>query len=390
MKIKLKINEFFKSLKNKSLKIYYDNNSISDECALANIQRLHYLSVIAIPLRIFIILTFNRSYDNLLMKTWSQGIIISHLVLLVLMIGFCITTYKLKDKKEATTSINLLQYIAMAVIMLSGVVIVTFDQLVTTSITPFLITCIVTGLVFLIRPLYSLIFYILSYILYYNLITLTISNNQILISNRVNGITSVGLGFLLSFILWKYNKTNITQRKLIESQQKQLEIIAYYDPLTDLPNRRLLDKFIKQELNSEDYKGHESVVIILDIDDFKEINDSYGHMIGDNILVQFSALLKENIRKSDIAFRFGGEEFIIIMSNTNLETGYLIAERLRKLIMNYKFNIGSRLIDITASFGVALLNRVSGDNIENYYSYADRALYLAKEAGKNRVEIFEI
>ncbi|MEG6521280.1 GGDEF domain-containing protein [Desulfotomaculum sp. 1211_IL3151] len=369
--------------------MFHANNSVLGECALINTNRIYYLSIIAIPLRIINIFLFTLtvSHDTLVLKTWSQGIIASHFILLIFMIGFFLTTRKLKNRKEPNTTMFVLQYIAVIVIMASGIAIVTLDQLVTTNITPFLLICLISGVVFLIKPLISFIIYLTSYVAYYYLIALTITNQQVLLSNRVNGITAVGLGFLLSIILWHYNYTNITQRWRIERQQKQLEQMAYYDPLTSLPNRRFFDKLIKQEFSSMQRQGHESVIIILDIDNFKNVNDTYGHPVGDNILRQLAILLANNVRESNTVSRFGGEEFVILMPETSLEEGYAFAERLRKLIMEERFIIGSIKLRITSSFGVSLLSDIKSESLEDYYYLADKALYLAKQCGKNRVEI---
>lgn len=377
----------FASIKERIIKAFHDNNSVLGECARINTRRIYYLSIIAIPLRIFNILLFtSRSYDTQVLQTWSKGIIISHSVLLIFMIGFFITAHKLKNRTDPNTAMFLLQYIVVAVIMGSGIAIVTIDQLVTTNITPLLIICIVTGVIFLIRPLASFIIYVTSYVTYYNLIALTIADPQILLSNRVNGITAIGIGFLLSIILWRYNYTNITQKRRIEAQQKQLEQMAYYDQLTDLPNRRLLEKLIEREYSSIQRYGHETAIMILDIDNFKNINDTYGHPVGDDILRQLADLLKRSARESDTVARFGGEEFIILMPRTTVEEGCVFAERLRKLIMEKSFTIGSDTLQITSSFGVASLNDIDSKTLENYYFAADKALYLAKQSGRNKVE----
>jgi diguanylate cyclase (GGDEF)-like protein len=378
----------FAALKRKIAQVFQDNNSVLGECAQINTRRIYYLAIIAIPLRIIdiFLFAFTKSYDTLALKTWSQGIIASHSVLLVLMIGFFLTTYRLRKRTEPNTTMFVLQYIVVVVIMASGIAIVTFDQLVTTNITPFLLICIICGSIFLIRPLASFIIYVTSYMAYYYLIALTITDPQILLSNRVNGITAVGVGFLLSFILWHYNYTTIIQKRRIESQQKQLEQMAYYDPLTDLPNRRLLEKLIKRELASMQRYGQETVIIMLDVDDFKQINDTYGHQVGDSILMQLADLLQNNVRETDTVARFGGEEFIILMPNTSVEEGYIFAERIRKIIMEKVFSIGSDTLQITSSFGVSSMGDINSQNLEDYYLLADKALYLAKQSGKNRVE----
>lgn len=380
----------FESVKEKMIKRFNDYNSVLDECALINTRRIYYLAIIAVPLRIVNILlfAFTGSYDTPILKTWSQGIIASHFILLIFMIGFFLTAHKLKKRTEPSTTMFLLQYISVIVIMASGIAFVTLDQLVTSSITPLLLACIVCGAVFLIRPLISLIIYSISYGTYYYLLALTVTNQQVLLSNRVNGITAVGIGFLISFIIWHYNYINITQKRHIEIQQKQLEQMAYYDSLTGISNRHFFDKFIKQEYSSMERQGHETVIIILDIDNFKNVNDTYGHIVGDKILEQTADLLKDNIRETDIISRFGGEEFVILMPNTSLEKGYDFAERLRKQIMKKGFTIDSIILQITASFGVSLLSDIKNQDLKNYYSLADKALYLAKRQGKNKVVKF--
>jgi diguanylate cyclase (GGDEF)-like protein len=378
-------------IREKLLKTFQNNNSVLGESALINTHRLFYLAIIAIPLRIIniFIITSSTSHDTQILRVWSQGIIASHFILLIFMIGFFLATLKLRKRTEPNTAVFVLQYLSVIVIMAAGVAIVTIDQLVTYNITPFLLTCIVCGTVFLIRPLISFIIYSATYLAYYFLIALTITNQEMLLSNRVNGITAIGIGLLLSIILWNYSYTNITQKRRIEMQQKQLEQMAYYDSLTDLPNRRLFEKLIEQELASMHRHGHESVVIMLDIDDFKSINDTYGHPVGDEILRQLAHLLNSNIRKYDTVSRFGGEEFIILMPKTSLEGGAVFAERLRKLIMEEKFIVGSITLQITCSFGVSLLSVNEGQDSEDCYFLADKSLYKAKQSGKNRVEIAE-
>lgn len=378
----------FAVIKEKVAKVFNDNNSILGECACINTRRLYYVSIHAIPLHIIsIILTATKSYDTSVFKMWSLGIITSHIILLILMIVFFLVTYKLKKRTKPSKIMFVLQYIIVAVIMASGIAIVTIDQLITTNITPFLLICIITGFVFLIRPLISFMVYLITYVAYYYLIALTITDHYVLISNRINGFAAVGIGFLLSIMLWRYNYTNITQKWRIRMQQEQLKQMAYYDPLTDLPNRRLLEKVIKREFSSMQRTGHETIIIVLDIDNFKNINDTYGHPVGDDILRQLASFLKSNVRESDTVSRFGGEEFIILMPKTSVERGYAFAERLRKLIMEKRFTVGSISIQITCSFGVSSMRDISSQTLDAYYSLADNALYLAKQFGKNRVEI---
>lgn len=382
-------NRLFAAIKRRTIKKFHDNNSVIGECVLINTRRIYYLSLIAIPLCILDIHLFSSSgsYDTPVSKTWSQWIIAVHLTMLILVVGFFLAALKLKNRKKPNTAMYVLQYAGVGFLMAAGIVIVTIDQLVTTNITPFILVCIIIGAVFLIRPLISIIIYAISFLAYYYAIAFTVTNPQILLSNRVNGITAITIGLFLSLILWYYNYINITQKRRIEIQQKHLEQMAYYDSLTGLPNRRFLEELIKREFALMHRYDHETVIVILDIDNFKNINDTYGHPVGDNILKQLADLLRNNARETDTVSRFGGEEFIILMPNISLEGGYAFAERLRKIILEESFVVGTLTLRITASFGVSSLRDVEDENLENYYSLADKALYLAKKSGKNRVEV---
>ncbi|NLT96701.1 MAG: GGDEF domain-containing protein [Christensenellaceae bacterium] len=293
----------------------------------------------------------------------------------------------MRKKTVPDRAMFVLQYMLVAVIMTLGIIIVVFDQMVMTNITAFVLMCIIVGIILLIRPLVSLIIYVITYVMYYFLLMLTITDAQMLLTNRVNGVIAVGIGFFLSCILWHYNYMNIIQMRRIEAQQKQLEQMAYFDPLTDLPNRRLLEKLIKREIASIRRYGHETAIINLDLDNFKSINDTYGHPVGDNMLRQFADFLTANVRETDTVARFGGEEFIILMPQTSAEEGCIFAERLRQLIMEKRFTVGSVTLQITASFGVSSMRDIIDcDSMDDYYFLADKALYLAKQNGKNRVE----
>ncbi|HZK56879.1 MAG TPA: GGDEF domain-containing protein [Clostridia bacterium] len=372
------------AIKDKAITMFRNNSSVLDDCTLINIKRIYYLSLIAAPMRILDIYLFADTASA--PTTWSRGIFLSHLVLLVFYFGAFLLTYRLKNIKQPNMIIHILQYIIPIIILASGVAIVTIDQLVTTNITPLLIVSTVFGAVFLIRPLASFLIYITSYLAYYYLMALTITNQQVLLSNRVNGATIIALGFLISVINWHYSYTNITQKRHIEIQQKQLKQLAYYDPLTNLYNRHFFNEIVEKELLSIQRYKHKSVIIILDIDNFKNINDTYGHLVGDQVLKQLARLIADNVRKSDTVSRFGGEEFIILAPRISLEEGFGLAEKLRKLVDEKTFVIDSTILHITASFGVSSLQATGDHGFEKYFSLADKALYLAKRRGKNRVE----
>lgn len=160
---------------------------------------------------------------------------------------------------------------------------------------------------------------------------------------------------------------------LVQAQAVKADI----DHLTNLANRRAASRALEGVLNDE----METIgVMLIDIDRFKRINDTFGHGVGDQVLVQTAQLFQQGLRKTDIASRWGGEEFLIILIDTTAQELYQTAERLRLGLANYPHpSVGP----VTASFGVALAK--PGDRLETLLRRADAALYRAKQAGRNRV-----
>ena len=171
-------------------------------------------------------------------------------------------------------------------------------------------------------------------------------------------------------------------RAQLEEQNLLLKEQAITDPLTGLYNRLKLDEDIAHEVSRAQRSRSEFSIILLDIDHFKCVNDTYGHLIGDQALKEFSTLLKNNLRASDILGRWGGEEFLIICPDSNLDGCQKLAEQLRAKISAHPFpKVGT----LTASFGVAA--HIPGEKANTVISRADTALYAAKHQGRNRVEL---
>ncbi|MCX7206686.1 MAG: diguanylate cyclase [Proteobacteria bacterium] len=169
-------------------------------------------------------------------------------------------------------------------------------------------------------------------------------------------------------------------RELVE-KNKELEQLAVTDRLTGLYNRLFLDQVLEREFSTIGRHGTTFSLILLDIDHFKQVNDTYGHHAGDEVLKSISKILKESVRESDVVGRWGGEEFLVLCPNTSRTDALKIAKKLRLAIEQYDFaSIGCR----TASFGVASYQQ--GDTIATVEARADKALYLAKDKGRNCVE----
>ena len=164
------------------------------------------------------------------------------------------------------------------------------------------------------------------------------------------------------------------------TDKKRIEVLSVTDKLTGLYNRLKLDEVIL--IKGESFKRYGTVfsIILIDIDDFKFVNDTYGHDVGDYVLKEIARLLKSDVRITDIIGRWGGEEFVIVCESTDLENAYILAENLRKTIANHGFkDVGNK----TISLGISEFRE--GDTLATLFKRTDDALYKAKEAGKNCV-----
>ena len=175
----------------------------------------------------------------------------------------------------------------------------------------------------------------------------------------------------------------VNELKLLKEKDVFKEL-SELDGLTDIPNRRSFDAKLEYYLSNTLLKNLKFSLIMLDIDHFKEINDTFGHQAGDAVLSELASLIKENIRKDDFFARFGGEEFMIILNGSGIKNALEFAEKLRSKIELHNFSINS---GVKCSFGVTACK--SGDTADIIIKSADNALYKAKENGRNRVESTE-
>jgi len=174
----------------------------------------------------------------------------------------------------------------------------------------------------------------------------------------------------------------LTQRDVTDQVEKetQLERLAKTDMLTGLVNRSHFDTVLKSEFNRQHRYSRPLSLIMLDLDYFKNINDNYGHDVGDQVLIELAHLLKRNLRKADCCARWGGEEFMLLAPETSLEQAVRLADKIRAAISHTAFPIKG---SVTASFGVVEVN--PKESIKSVMKRADDALYLAKDKGRDQV-----
>ena len=180
--------------------------------------------------------------------------------------------------------------------------------------------------------------------------------------------------------------TNFYRRKQF-ADNRELLILSITDSLTGIYNRVKFDQELSRWIDYCNRYENPLSMVIFDIDDFKKVNDNYGHLFGDSVLQNITSIIKKFIRSTDIFARWGGEEFVILLPNTDIRQAMEITERLRIYIQKSKYD---RLVNVTCSFGLVSLQ--NNENAESLLQRADKLLYEAKEQGKNTVtcEVFKI
>lgn len=173
-----------------------------------------------------------------------------------------------------------------------------------------------------------------------------------------------------------------------EKQVRDLTQLVMIDELTEIFNKRyFLSKLHTEIVRSRRY-GHIVALIVLDIDHFKKLNDTYGHMCGDVVLRSIARIIKAEIRMVDVLCRFGGEEFVVICPETSGTEATIIGERIRKRVEQTKFRFHGELIRITISGGINQFDPLQPKTEISLFNGADQALYLAKNEGRNRVVMY--
>lgn len=173
---------------------------------------------------------------------------------------------------------------------------------------------------------------------------------------------------------------------LFRRKEAHLQHMARHDALTGLLNRYSLEEYAAHEIARADRSEHQLSMVLLDLDNFKRINDMHGHAAGDQVLVEAAGRIREAIREGDIAFRVGGEEFLVLLPGADDQKAVGIAERFRRSLADRSFCYRDIDIRVSASVGVVAYDPLR-DDWERMQRRVDRALYRAKDGGRNRVEL---
>lgn len=188
----------------------------------------------------------------------------------------------------------------------------------------------------------------------------------------------------VSFLTTLYEYTRDHALKKTLELKHKYQKLANFDPLTNLSNRRVAYDILKQEQSHLSRNKEKLSILICDVDEFKRVNDQYGHNAGDAVLIELAKLFNEQIREQDCVARWGGEEFLFILPQTSAKNAAIIAEKIRSKVENHVINYQEHNIQITISMGIAQFEMDAG--IDEVINHADKCLYKAKDLGRNRIQ----
>ena len=322
---------------------------------------------------------------------WKWALLWAQLSMAVVMGTFGYLAHALRDAHRAATT-RWLIWLCIVSGMGIAVFMVAVDQWVSPNVTPYILACTLGGLAVYLRPTASACIFSVVYAAYFVAIGITQSNPELLLSNRLNGFVATVMGWALSVLLWRNFVTiSLQQGQLakvnadLQSKQRDLERLTRLDGLTGLYNRNTFVELTRLELDRAQRQGSSTSILLLDLDHFKRVNDTWGHPAGDAVLKNVAALVTGTIRSTDLAGRLGGEEFIILLPGTSAASARMLAEKVRARLEANPTRFESTVIRSTASIGLSGTTPTEKLTFDTLYNDADKALYLAKQRGRNRV-----
>lgn len=352
-------------------------HSFYDNITKQNISKILIIGSIYCGLEIIGLIMSTLGFFESDIRLYVAAIVVLHIVFLPIL-------YFSNEKIESGNTGNMiklkvLERLYYYGILLWGSVFNVLVYLTEKDITIYSSVVLLIAALFVLKPMASRFLYIINFIIFSVLIYINMENTLV-----AHGLIFRSL--IVTIIALAITHTNFAIRKNLFESKQQLEKVnltlrdqALRDSLTKLYNNGYMFDFIENAINNPERCGHTFSLLMIDIDDFKNVNDQYGHLFGDTVICGIANKLMELTRGEDVVGRYGGEEYIVALCGANLETATEIAERIRRDVEGIKFDED---LKVTISIGISEYN---GQNTLELVKEADDNLYQAKRDGKNRV-----
>lgn len=354
--------------------------SFYDAIVKENFLRLAFISAIYLGFEITRYLRAPRLDNDFLLILSNMMIFFQ-----ALMLGFAV--WQVIGKRKLSGRLAQVVIVSYCLVVMYWAVSVGLNNIrLTGSMSMYVMALVVTSALFFRRAIFMVLTNIGFYLYFHYQLFHTVMfrlppknpgrEQDILTMYKTDALLITVISCLLGFII-------IRLRLRVFREHQALKKMATQDAMTEVMNHEAICNVLEIEVERARRYNHPLAVLLVDIDHFKQINDSYGHRFGDEVIKKVASLMKENCRRTDYVGRYGGDEFLIIMTNTDTARAYELSDRLRETVASYDF---SKQGKITLSCG---LMETSDGQVEDPVHYADLALYQSKASGRNKVTIFK-
>jgi diguanylate cyclase (GGDEF)-like protein len=370
-----------------------DYRLVQAEATMETLRRVILLALFTVPMHFGLALWFGYFLGPLPhpeLQPWAHALYQAHTITGVIVLALALSAHWVRrSKPRASGFATLVQVLVCVTYLVLGIMVSVEDIRAGNGLgmTVFVLIFIVVASQFLMRPFMSITIYLGALVAFLLVLDTSALPRNLIYGIYVDAIAALLMGILVSVTVWHQYARTVLIRRELSDKNTQLEFLASYDALTGLLNRREFIRLAQMELDRAARYSTNTGVVILDLDRFKDVNDKYGHPAGDAVLQRAAKILTDGVRVSDLVGRLGGEEFIILMPQTGQDGAVALAEKLRQRLSTESVEVHGPAVTITASFGVSTLSSNQTARFEELYLAADRALYRAKELGRNRVEI---
>ena len=367
--------------------------SVKNAISKTNANRAQYILIVGIIAEAYLII-FNDIF-NIIESGWGSTnalfYLILHFIMFVASIFGTVRSYKFVRNIPFTifkkTKIENLAVFYSFIFLFCVAIVNSLDQSFSDSITLYIAYILIVGAVVLIEPPLNIFVYLISHIAFIIGMVVFQKDSSILYLNLLNGTLIMLCSIVISTVFYKSFYEVTLKTMLVEKVNHKLEILSNTDPLTGLYNRRYFYQQMENVVGDTVFPDN-LVCILMDIDTFKHVNDTFGHIVGDQALVSFGHILKSHCQDKDLAVRWGGEEFLLVLFDTSVEAAKYTASLILKELTDSFVPEEDPNYKLTTSAGISIFENFTYKEIDMVISRADVALYHAKNAGKNQVCIW--
>ncbi len=366
-------------------------NQIHQENQLTNLKRIQILGIAMVIIEFLLIVFVDilpYPYATAVQKEYLRDYFIMHLTLFLFGILSTFLSHRiLLTGKELSPLGNILPHFFMFFTIAFTSVIAGLDQKTTGRIDAYIPILFICSVFILTKFPVSLYLFGSAHLVFLICMLVFQKDPVNLLSNMANGTVVVIMSLILSIFLYQMRIENQVKNILLADANEQLYQLSRFDPLTVLPNRRHFEEQYQSEEAKRKMHGTEIAFLIIDIDHFKNINDRYGHYVGDLVLKKTADILNQNARETDHLSRWGGEEFLMLLINVSENEAQKIAQRIISTIGNTPLTLENYTIPVTVSIGMVPIADHILPPLDSVYIEADKALYEAKNSGRNCLKI---